>query len=70
MIGLPEVLGLPPDEASARLALAGFQRVRVLESGRRKDGRPRVIRQKAAEDEVELIVSYFKELNTDTEDGI
>lgn len=68
MSGLPSVLGLPPDEASARLAGAGFQRVRTLESGRRKEGRPRVIRQKVAGDEIELIVSYFKELNTDTED--
>jgi hypothetical protein len=50
------------DEAKARIRAAGFGDVDVLFSGRRRDGRPRVIRQKILDDKVELVVSYFKEL--------
>jgi hypothetical protein len=58
----PTVLGLAPEEAKERLAAAGFSAVEVLVSGRRREGRPRVIRQKEIDGGIELVVSYFKEL--------
>ena len=58
----PSVLGLEPDHAKLRLEEAGFRDVEILESGRRREGRPRVIRQKILDGKVELVVSYFKEL--------
>jgi hypothetical protein len=62
MTMLPPVLGLPQQEALARLEAAGFADAAVLVSGRRREGRPRVIRQRFADGRVELVVSYFKEL--------
>jgi hypothetical protein len=56
------VLGLELDIAKQRLEATGFQAVEILESGRRREGRPRVIRQKILDGKVELVVSYFKEL--------
>jgi hypothetical protein len=58
----PDVLGLDTHEAESRLLRAGFTSVEVLVSGRRREGRPRVIRQRAARGKAELVVSYFKEL--------
>ena len=56
----PQVLGLPVEEARARLLDAGFTAADVKFSGRRKDGAARVIRQLATEGGVELIASFFK----------
>lgn len=58
----PCVLGLELGEAKARLEAAGFTDVKLLISGRRREGRPRVIRQIINDTKQELIVSYFKEL--------
>jgi hypothetical protein len=59
----PDVLGLDADKAECRLVKAGFPGIGILVSGRRREGRPRVIRQKADGDTVVLVVSYFKELD-------
>lgn len=58
----PFVLGLGLDEAKARLESAGFGSIEILTSGRRREGRPRVIRQKNVDGKIELVISYFKEL--------
>jgi hypothetical protein len=63
MTGMPDVLGLFVEEAEERLEGHGFTDVEVLISGRRRDGGPRVIRQKMIAGEIELVVSYFKELD-------
>lgn len=62
MNGTPSVIGLRQQAALARLSAAGVADVEVLVSGRRREGEPRVIRQKEACGRVELVVSYFKEL--------
>jgi hypothetical protein len=59
---VPCVLGLDLDEAKEKLNAAGFADMEILVSGRRREGGPRVIRQKALDDKVELVVSHFKEL--------
>lgn len=64
MSSLPAVLGLGEDEALKRLESAGFADMCVSISGRRREGRPRVIRLKLKYGRPELVVSYFKELNT------
>jgi hypothetical protein len=58
----PDVLGLGLEDARARLEAAGLGCVEVLISGRRREGKPRVVRQKLNDGKVELVVSYFKEL--------
>lgn len=68
MSDTPSVLGLEPEEARRRLEAAGLPNVEVLFSGRRRDGKPRVIRQKLAGGKYELVVSCFKELNMKPED--
>jgi hypothetical protein len=59
---VPDVLSLGLDEARARLAAAGYIDIEILISGRRREGGPRIIRQKTLEGKIELVVSYFKEL--------
>ena len=59
---VPSVLGLDEGEAVARMKADGFSDVEIIVSGRRREGRPRVIRQKALVGKVELVVSCFKEL--------
>jgi hypothetical protein len=63
----PRVLGLGPEEAEGRLEASGFSSVVTIESGRRREGRPRVIRQRRAGGTVELVVSWFKNLDGATE---
>jgi beta-lactam-binding protein with PASTA domain len=64
MIVMQSVLGLPAQEAVARLEAASLGNVNVIVSGRRREGVARVIRQKQAEDRVELVVSHFKEIDS------
>lgn len=70
MTEMPSVLGLAPDEAVRRLEALGFSGVSVLESGRRREGMRRVIRQKTDGETAELIVSHFKNLDWKTEDNV
>jgi hypothetical protein len=58
----PSVLGLSPEAAIERLNAAGFHEVIIRESGRRREGKPRVIRQKELDGGQELTVSWLKEL--------
>lgn len=63
MSAVPQVLGLTGQEAVARLQAAGYSDVSVLISGRRREGKPRVIRQRLVDGRAELVVSHFKELS-------
>jgi hypothetical protein len=63
MMNLPSVLGLAPEQATQRLIASGFTGVEVHISGRRREGKPKVIRLKLINDKPELTVSYFKELD-------
>jgi hypothetical protein len=40
--------------------------VKLLVSGRRREGRPRVIRMAYTGGKIELVISYFKELKVPT----
>ncbi len=64
MTAVQSVLGLPAQEAVARLKAAGLGSVDVIVSGRRREGIARVIRQKEADGRVELVVSHFKEIDS------
>jgi hypothetical protein len=59
----PSVLGLGLERAKESLEAEGFSDIEILVSGRRREGRPRVIRQINNDSKLELVVSYFKELN-------
>ncbi len=64
MTDLPVVIGLSEHDALKRLSAAGFPAVDLFVSGRRREGSRRVIRQRATSGRVELVVSYFKELDS------
>lgn len=63
MTVLPSVLGLGEQDALVRLQSAGYGDVSIQVSGRRREGEPRVIRQKLMDGRVELVISYFKTLD-------
>ena len=62
MNGLPCVLGLDAAEAQARLLAAGCTAVEVLVTGRRKEGRLRVVRQSGTPQAVVLTATHFRPL--------
>jgi hypothetical protein len=70
MSQMPSVLGLEPEEAQRRLETAGFPAAEIVFSGRRREGIPRVIRQKTTGGKYELVVSCFKELNMKPEERV
>ncbi len=62
MSDLPFVLGLDAAEARERLLAAGCAAVEVLVTGRRKEGRLRVIRQAGTPQAVVLTATHFRAL--------
>lgn len=59
---LPCVLGLETGEARDRLLAAGCASVEVLVTGRRREGRLRVIRQTGTPRDVVLTATHFRAL--------
>ncbi len=64
MTAVQSLLGLPEQEAVARLQATGLNNINVSVSGRRREGTARVIRQTEADGRVELVVSHFKEIDS------
>lgn len=62
MSALPCVLGLDVDAARARLLASGCQSVEVRVTGRRREGRLRVIRQGGTGEVVILTATHFRAL--------